>query len=262
MKRLKKMLCMVMALVMILTVVNVSDVNATAKPKINKKKVTIRVGNTYQLKVKNYKGKVKWYSDSGKIVSISKKGKIKAKKVGKATVYAQSKNFLLWCDVKIKKKKSSITNTYNTVSKKQETETEQETEQETTVSVEPQLNIELPSVPQKCYIYSQYSIGTTTYTKINWDGTITNARIEKTYREFDNCFLVELYISGTKISGFNDSISIGWKLYDENKNVVDSGSIITPAISAGESFVDSSTFIGSVKPGNYKLVLQSNRKYN
>ena len=72
MKRLKKMLCMVMALFMILTVVNVSDVNATAKPKINKKKVTIRVGNTYQLKVKNYKGKVKWYSDSGKIVSIRK----------------------------------------------------------------------------------------------------------------------------------------------------------------------------------------------
>lgn len=256
---------MVMALVMMLTVVNVSDVNATAKPKINKKKVTIRVGNTYQLKVKNYKGKVKWYSDSGKIVSISKKGKIKAKKVGKATVYAQSKNFLLWCDVKIKKKKSSITNTYNTVSKKQETETEQETEQkteqETTVSVEPQLNIELPSVPQKCYIYSQYRSGTTNYTKINWDGTITNARIEKTYREFDNCFLVELYISGTKISGFNDSISIGWKLYDENKNVVDSGSIFTPAISAGESFVDSSTFIGSVKPGNYKLVLQSIIKY-
>lgn len=256
---------MVMALVMMLTVVNVSDVNATAKPKINKKKVTIRVGNTYQLKVKNYKGKVKWYSDSGKIVSISKKGKIKAKKVGKATVYAQSKNFLLWCDVKIKKKKSSITNTYNTVSKKQETETEQETEQkteqETTVSVEPQLNIELPSVPQKCYRYSQYRSGTTNYTKINWDGTITNARIEKTYREFDNCFLVELYISGTKISGFNDSISIGWKLYDENKNVVDSGSIFTPAISAGESFVDSSTFIGSVKPGNYKLVLQSIIKY-
>ena len=39
MKQLKKILCMFMALLMVLTVINVSDVSAAAKPKLNKKNV-------------------------------------------------------------------------------------------------------------------------------------------------------------------------------------------------------------------------------
>ena len=63
-----------------------------AKSKINKTNLTLKIGKSYQLKIKGTKNKVKWSSSNKKIVSVTKKGKIKAKKLGKAKIYAKIKN--------------------------------------------------------------------------------------------------------------------------------------------------------------------------
>lgn len=62
-----------------------------AKSKINKTNLTLKIGKSYQLKIKGTKNKVKWSSSNKKIVSVTKKGKIKAKKLGKAKIYAKIK---------------------------------------------------------------------------------------------------------------------------------------------------------------------------
>lgn len=63
--------------------------NAAGKVKISKTKATIVVGSTLQLKVQNNKKKIKWATSNKKVATVSKKGKVKAKKKGKATITAK-----------------------------------------------------------------------------------------------------------------------------------------------------------------------------
>ena len=72
-----------------------------AKIRLNKTKVTIKVGQTYKLKVKGTKKKVKWTSSKKSVVSVSKKGKIKGKKKGKAIITARVGKKKLKCKVKV-----------------------------------------------------------------------------------------------------------------------------------------------------------------
>ena len=91
------------------------SVSVQAAPKLNKKKLTMCVGNKYTLKVKNGSGKVKW-SSSDKSVASVKKGKVTAKKAGSATITAKVKKKKLTCKVtvlptyKINKKQVSVYN--------------------------------------------------------------------------------------------------------------------------------------------------------
>ena len=48
--------------------------------------------NTVQLKVKGYTGKLSWGTTNKKVVSVSKSGKVKAKKNGNAVAYAKIRN--------------------------------------------------------------------------------------------------------------------------------------------------------------------------
>lgn len=50
-----------------------------AAPKLNRKKITLSVGEKMTLKVKNAKGTVKWSSSNKKVASVSK-GAVRAKK--------------------------------------------------------------------------------------------------------------------------------------------------------------------------------------
>ena len=84
---------------------------ATHKVKLSKKKVTMRVGKTKTIKLKNVKSKVKWKVIKGKkVVSIKKKGKyknkikIKAKRIGSAKIRAKYKGKKFIVRVKVKKK--------------------------------------------------------------------------------------------------------------------------------------------------------------
>ncbi len=65
------------------------DTHAAAKVKISKKKATIIKGKTLQLKVKGTKKKAKWSSNKKSVATVSKKGKVTAKKAGKAVITAK-----------------------------------------------------------------------------------------------------------------------------------------------------------------------------
>ena len=60
-----------------------------ASPVISKKAITLTVGKSTTLKVKNAKGKIKWKSSNSKIASVSKRGKVIGKKTGKAKITAK-----------------------------------------------------------------------------------------------------------------------------------------------------------------------------
>lgn len=88
------------------------------KIKLNKKKATIRAGKTLKLKLKNAKAKkVKWRSTNKKVATVSKKGKVRARKKGKTTIIAKYKGKKYKCRITVKKakavenKKPSITDT-------------------------------------------------------------------------------------------------------------------------------------------------------
>lgn len=84
-------------------------VEAAAKVKLNKKKATIYVGKSVQLKIKGTKSKVKWTSNKKSVAKVNFKGKVTGKKAGKAVITA-----------KVDKKKYKCTVTVqNNVSKPQ-----------------------------------------------------------------------------------------------------------------------------------------------
>lgn len=71
-------------------------------PSINKSKITLEVGNTYKLKVKNTDRSIKWSSSDKSIAKVDSKGKVTAKKAGKATITAKVGNKKLKCKVTVK----------------------------------------------------------------------------------------------------------------------------------------------------------------
>jgi len=84
------------------------------KAKLNKKKVTLYIKKTKKLKVKNLIGKAKFTSNKKKIATVSKSGKITAKKKGKATITVKANGGqVMKCVVTVKgphfKKKKYVT---------------------------------------------------------------------------------------------------------------------------------------------------------
>lgn len=73
-----------------------------ASMKLSRKSATLTVGKSVTLKVKGTSKKVKWSSSDKKIASVSNKGKVKAKKAGKATIYAKVGSKKLKCKVTVK----------------------------------------------------------------------------------------------------------------------------------------------------------------
>lgn len=103
-KRITKLIVFILMLCLFST-----PVEAKNKIKLNHKSITLRVGATSTLKLKHAKGKVKWKSKKTKIVQVSKKGKIKAKKKGKTTIVANYKGKQYKCKVIVKAKKNKDT---------------------------------------------------------------------------------------------------------------------------------------------------------
>lgn len=105
MKNYKKILCGALAAAMVLTTA-VVPVSAAAKPSLNKTKLTMTVGDTATLKVKNApkKEKITWTSKKKTVATVSSKGKVTAKKEGKTVVSATLKKAgkTLKCNVTVK----------------------------------------------------------------------------------------------------------------------------------------------------------------
>ncbi len=97
-----------LAFCLLATAAPAMNADAKAKPKLNKKKITIKVGKTKKLKVKNLKGKkVKWKTSNKKVVKIKKTKKqtvvkLKGKKAGTATITAKVGKKKYKCKVTVK----------------------------------------------------------------------------------------------------------------------------------------------------------------
>ena len=110
MKKTKKIigvvcLAIVMAMVVPSIVPSLSEtvtVEAASKVKLNKTKATMYVGKSTQLKVKGTTKKVTWKSSNKKVATVSKKGKVTAKKKGKATITATVSGKKYTCKVTVK----------------------------------------------------------------------------------------------------------------------------------------------------------------
>lgn len=109
MKTLKKW-CLALALSMSLCVLAPSFVpfgmpmqmvEAASKGKLNKTKIILVKGQSYQLKLSGVKGKIKWSSSKKSTVSVSSNGKISAKKKGTATITAKADSKKYTCKVTV-----------------------------------------------------------------------------------------------------------------------------------------------------------------
>ena len=108
-----------LAFCLLATAAPAMNADAAAKPKLNKKKITIKVGKTKKLKIKNLKGKkVKWKTSNKSVVKIKKTGKktvvkLKGKKAGTATITAKVGKKKFKCKVTVKGAKKNTSSTTN-----------------------------------------------------------------------------------------------------------------------------------------------------
>ena len=100
----KKKICSLLLLVFLIaltTPLGCKAINASGKknPMLDQTRVYLVKGKTLKLKVKNKKGKVKWSSSRPGIAKVSKTGKVKGLKAGKAVILARTKGKTLKCSV-------------------------------------------------------------------------------------------------------------------------------------------------------------------
>lgn len=98
----KKTLTIWLVFVMVLTLLPI-QANAAKKVKLNKSKLSLYVGKSYKLKLKNNKKKVKWSSSKKKVASVSSKGKVKARRKGHCKIIAKVAKKKYVCKVTVKK---------------------------------------------------------------------------------------------------------------------------------------------------------------
>jgi len=110
MNKMKRILTIVLTLALIVTMMpmNLTNVNAKSTTRLSSKKIVLQVGKTKKLKVKNKPAGVKvvWKSSKKKVATVSKKGKVKAKKPGKTTITAKVGKKKYKCKVIVKRKNS------------------------------------------------------------------------------------------------------------------------------------------------------------
>lgn len=95
----KKCVSMLMLLVLMVIMLSVT----TPAAKINKKKASVRVGNSIQLTISGLKaGKaIKWTSSDKSIASVTKKGKVTGRKRGTATITGRAGRKKYTCHVTV-----------------------------------------------------------------------------------------------------------------------------------------------------------------
>ena len=108
-KNWKKGLAVITAAALVITTaVLPGGASAKGKVKLNKKKVTMKVGQKVKLKLKNTKKKVKWKSSKKKIASVTARGVVKGKKKGTAKITAKCGGKKYVCKVTVKGRGESI----------------------------------------------------------------------------------------------------------------------------------------------------------
>ncbi len=108
-KRLLQMLALVMALAVLspsIIPLSYSSVAQAATIKLSKKTLTLEVGKSQTLKITGTTAKVTWSSSNKSVATVSTKGKVTAKKAGKATITATVSKKKYNCIVTVKKAES------------------------------------------------------------------------------------------------------------------------------------------------------------
>lgn len=109
----KQTFAWILAVMMVFSIFPATQVNAATKPKLSKTKITMTVGQSKKLKVKGISKKrakrIKWKSSKKKVVTVTKTGKLKARKAGKATITAKVGKKKLKCKVVVKRKRKKAT---------------------------------------------------------------------------------------------------------------------------------------------------------
>lgn len=115
MKRLRKILCITALAIAIAvgsqpfmgTLSEPVQVEAASTVKLNKTKLVLDRGKTYQLKVSGTKKKVTWKSSKKSVATVSSSGKVTAKKTGKAVITAKVGKSTYRCNVTVESPKIS-----------------------------------------------------------------------------------------------------------------------------------------------------------
>lgn len=82
---------------------------AKKKVKLNSSKKTLLKGKKFQLKLKNNRKKIKWSSSKKSVATVNKKGKVTAKKTGKAIITAKVGKKKYKCKITVENPKISST---------------------------------------------------------------------------------------------------------------------------------------------------------
>lgn len=108
-KQLKKFIICILCVICTLITFTPVNANATTKVTLSNTKITLKLGNTKVLKLKNAKGKVTWKTSNAKVVSIKKKDAssitLVPKKQGKVTITAKNNKKTYTCKVNVPKMK-------------------------------------------------------------------------------------------------------------------------------------------------------------
>ncbi len=105
----KRLLAVISAVILMTTMLIPAFQASAASVRLNKTKIVLVVGQTYNLKVSGTKKTPKWSSSNKKIVSVTKKGVIKGLKKGTATVTAKIGKKKYKCKVTVETPKLSST---------------------------------------------------------------------------------------------------------------------------------------------------------
>lgn len=110
MKKYRVLLGFLMALVMAVGMLPFyTDAHAAKAVKLNASKLTVQLGESYKLSLKNAKGTVKWVSKDKKIATVEENGLVTALSSGKVKVYAKYSGKKYACTITVPKVKLSKT---------------------------------------------------------------------------------------------------------------------------------------------------------
>ena len=105
----KRLLALISAVILMTTMLIPAFQASAASVRLNKTKIVLVVGQTYNLKVSGTKKTPKWSSSNKKIVSVTKKGVVKGLKKGTATITAKIGKKKYKCKVTVEAPKLSST---------------------------------------------------------------------------------------------------------------------------------------------------------